>query len=227
MITAVCISKDKQSFNLRIPFVSYTENYRPITTHDTSPSRISYMTGRYNAAVKHALQDYPETEHILMIDHYYLTFAPEVQLLLEDYKQLGRCILGASIWYWARRRIRPWIAYYDTLSVPEFEGKKWWRLRNLPNGIVPVTGVGACWVFPRKVWQRTDGFTIPSPPQAGSSRCLDTSGYPVLLDCNIRLWRTHQTNPAIPDDPMGKRVATSFKHARHRLFRSLRREHSH
>jgi hypothetical protein len=222
MITGVCISKEKQSTSLGIPFVSYTENYQPFITHDTGPARISYLTNRYNAAVKRAIEVYPETEHILVVDHYYLPYRDQLQQLLSDYAQLGDSILGASIWYWARRRIRPWIAYYDTLSVPEFQGKRWWKLRDLPRGLIPVTGVGACWIFPRRVWERTNGFTIPSPPQAGSSRCLNTYGYRILLDCNIRLWRTHQTNPAIPDDPMTLRIVTTFKHARRKLNRLLK-----
>jgi hypothetical protein len=223
MISAVCISKDKQSFGLGIPFVSYTENFQPITTRDTSLDRVSYLTNRYNEAVKCALEIYPKTEHVLIIDHYYLQFESEVRLLLDDYSRLSKVILGASIWYWARRRIRPWIAYYDTLSTPEFEGRRWWRLKELPVGIIPVSGVGACWIFPREVWERTDGFVIPSPPQAGSSRCLNTAGHRILLHCNTRLWRTHQTNPAIPDDPMVLRIATTLGHARQKLIRMLRR----
>jgi hypothetical protein len=224
-MTAVCVSKERQSFGLPIPFVSYTENYRPITHRDNSDMmRITYLTDRYNAGVKTAIEIHPETEHVLLIDHYYISFRRQVQTLIDDYSRLEKVVLGASIWYWARRRIRPWIAYYDTLSVPEFKGKRWWSLRSLPQGTIPVTGVGACWIFPREVWERTDGFTIPVPPQAGGSRCLNTSGHNVSLDCNSRLWRTHQTNPDIPDDPMSRRIATTLRHARRKLVGPRRRD---
>ena len=222
MITAVCISKERQSLALDIPFVSYTENYQPITSRDNNDmNRITYLTNRYNNAIKKALDNHPKTEHLLVVDHYYLTFTGQIQRLINDFNLVDKAILGASVWYWARKRIRPWIAYYDTLSVPEFYGKRWWNLRSLPKGTIPVTGVGACWIFPRVVWERTKGFTIPSPPQAGSSRCLDTTGYRVLLDCNSRLWRTHETNPGIPDDPMRQRIMTTVRQAQRKLFRMI------
>lgn len=221
-ITAVCISEKRQTFSLDLPFVSYTEGYRPVPSRDTaSVGRIEYLTNRYNDAVRRALQGYPDTEHIFIIDHYYLPFIDEVQTLVNDYLELDNAILGASIWYWSKKRIRPWIAYYDTMSAPEFKGNSWKNSRALPRGIIPVSGVGACWIFPRMVWERTSAFTIPSPPQAGSSRGLDTSGYRVLLDCNSRLWRTHETNPAIPDERMVQRVINTVNHAKQKFLKVI------
>jgi len=220
MITGVCISEREQSLALDIPFVSYTEGYRSMASRDSNdPSRISYLSDRYNSAIDYALKRYPDTEHLLVIDHYYLPFSKQVEFLIQDYLELDRTILGASIWYWAKRRIRPWIGYYDTLSAPEFKGKTWKRVRDLPTGVISVSAVGACWIFPRRVWERTDGFRIPSPPQAGSSRCLDTSGYRIMLDCNCRLWRTHETNPAIPNDHAVRRILNSVVHAKRKLVR--------
>ncbi len=224
MITAVCISKERHSFGMDIPFVCYTQEYEPITTHDNNDmNRITYLTKRYNNAIGRALDDYPNTRDLLVIDHYYLGFYAEIEQLIRDYLMLDHAILGASIWYWARKRIRPWIAYYDTLSVPELFGKRWSRIESLPTEIMAVTGVGGCWIFPRVIWERTDGFTIPSPPQAGGSRCLETTGYRVLLDCKRRLWRTHETNPGIPEDPMMLRVLNSAKGAERKLLRLVRR----
>jgi hypothetical protein len=222
MITGVCISQKEQVLRVKIPFVSYTEGYRQALSRDSGDiARITYLTDRYNNAVRYALKSYPDTEHLLIIDHYYLPFTDEIQLLIRDYIQLDRVILGASIWYWAKKRILPWIAYYDTLSAPEFRGKSWRSLGSLPTGIISVSGVGACWIFPRELWERTNGFRIPTPPQAGSSRGLDTSGYEVLLDCNSRLWRTHDTNPAIPDFSMHERLANTTKHASRKVWRVI------
>jgi|SRR5713101_2912396 len=224
MITGVCISEKKQILSLNIPFVSYTEGYRSTVSRDSNdPVRPIYLTDRYNNAVRYALKSYPDTKHLLVIDHYYLQFPNEVASLIRDYHQLDGAILGASIWYWAKKRIRPWIAYYDTLSAPEFRGKSWSSIRCLPRGIISVSGVGACWIFPRIVWERTNGFTIPSPPQAGSSRGLDTSGYRILIDCDIRLWRTHETNPAIPDYPMHLRMVNTARHAGRKFWRVMKR----
>ena len=224
MITAVCISKEKQSLGIDIPFVSYTEGYQPLTNRDTNDmTRIAYLTSRYNSAIRRALSEFPETRHILIADHYYLPYTTQIQRLIDDYKGMSNAVLGASIWYWARLRIRPWVAYYDTTSAPEFLGKKWWSIRSLPKGIMPASGVGACWILPRELWERAGGFTIPSPPQAGSSRGLDTTGYKVLLDCDSRLWRTHETNPGIPDYSMPVRVLITAKNVQRRLTAMMRR----
>jgi hypothetical protein len=210
-----------------MPFISYTEGYQPTPSRDTqSLDRIRYLTNRYNNAVRRALEIYPNTHHLLIIDHYYLPFHDEVRTLVTNYLELDRAILGASIWYWAKKRIRPWIAYYDTLSVPEFKGKSWKNARTLPQGIIPVSGVGACWIFPRTIWERTNEFRIPSLPQAGSSRGLDTSGYRILLDCNSRLWRTHETNPAIPDEPMAQRILNSVNHAKRKFLQIIGKHNS-
>jgi hypothetical protein len=224
LITAVCVSKQTPSFSLSIPFVSYTENYQPILHRDNNDmNRIKYLTDRYNMAIERALETYPETQHVLLVDHYYLPFSRQLQILIDDYKKLDKVILGASIWYWNRLRIRPWIAYYDTLSVPEFYRRRWWSLGALPKGLIPVTGVGGCWILPRTVWAKTDGFFIPSPPQAGGSRCLDTSGHSVMLDCNSRVWRTHETNPGIPDYPMRRRIIISARQAQRKIRQMIHR----
>jgi hypothetical protein len=223
-ITAVCISREKQSFSLDIPLISYTEGYRDIVHHNNyDMERVSYLTLRYNSAVTRALESYPQTKHVLMVDHYYLPFAKEIMRLIEDYLGLKRTILGGAIWYWNRRRIPAWIAYYDTLSIPEFRNRRWWSNRSLPKGLIPVTGVGGCWVFPREVWETTRGFSIPDPPQAGGSRCLDSSGYDILLDCNCKLWRSHETNPDIPDYSMSQRILTTARQTRKRLWRLAKR----
>jgi hypothetical protein len=222
MITGVCISEKKQSLDIDMPFMSYTDGYRPTPSRDLHDiSRIEYLTKRYNDGISLALRTYPQTEHVLVIDHYYVPFSTEIKRLINDYSQLSASILGASIWYWARRRIKPWIAYYDTMSAPEFVGKTWKNLRSLPHGIIPVSGVGACWIFPRRIWEHTKGFRVPTPAQAGSSRCLDTSGFRVLLDCDSRLWRTHETNPSIPDYPMSKRFLETARHAKRKVFRAI------
>ena len=224
-ITGVCISRDKQKLDLGIPFISYTKNYQPILHRDnTDLQRISYLNQRYNDAIREALTHYPSTKHLLIIDHYYLPFIAALHRLINDYRSQDRVILGGSVWYWVKVRIRPWIAYYDILSVPEFAGKRWYGTGRLPLGIIPVTGVGAVWIVPRLVWERSNGFGVPSPPQAGGSRCLDTSGYQVLLDCDSRFWRTKATNPELPVLPMSKRIINTGKGVQRKLLRMIGRK---
>ena len=216
-ITAVCISREPQSFSVEIHFLSYTEGYRDVPKHNLDMGRIIYLTNRYNSAINQAITKYPLTKHILVLDHYYLKYTSQIKILINDYIKLEKVILGGAIWYWNRQGIRSRIGYYDTLSIPEFVKLRYKNINSLPVGIIPVTGVGACWIFPRSIWEKTNGFTIPSPAQAGGSRCLDTQDYSILLDYNCRLWRTHDTNTDIPDNSMAKRILVSSTRLLNRL----------
>jgi hypothetical protein len=199
---AVCISKNAMAWRIpEIAFYCDTTGYRPITHHDNNDlSRISYLTDRYNKAIQKALEKHPGPQNLLVVDSYYVEFVQEIRRLVSHYGSFEHAILGASIWYWDKTRIRPRIAYYDTLSVKEFRNKTWNSLKQLPNGLVGVRGVGGCFIFPYALWQASHGFSIPYPePQAGGSRGLKTEGYKILLDCDCRLWRSHANNPGIPE----------------------------
>lgn len=181
--------------------------------------RVSYLTDRYNQAVQRALGEYPMAEHIMIVDSYYLPFEAEIRGLLETYNRLDKSILGASIWSWDRSHVRAFIQYYDTLSVREMRNKRWYSVNKLPKGLLDVSGVGGCFIFPYGIWEKSGGFFIPNPePQAGGSRCLKTDGYKVLLDCDSRLWRTHYNNPGIADYPLLKRVRVSLGQLRRELI---------
>jgi hypothetical protein len=206
----------------RIPetnFYCHTEDYQPIVHHDNfDRSRITYLTERYNAAIRKGLENYPDTQHLLVVDSYYVDFVDEIRRLIDRYRSRERTVLGASIWYWDRSHIRARIRYYDTLSVKEFRNKSWASTRDLPVGMISVSGVGGCFIFPRAVWDVSKGFFIPHPePQAGSSHGLNTQGVRIILDCDCRLWRSYVTNPDIPDYSAFKRLRVSLGDLRRKV----------
>jgi hypothetical protein len=206
-----------------VPFYCETQGYRPILHHDNNDlSRVTYLTERYNRAISNGLKEYPTAQNLLVVDSYYLDFVQEIRQLIAHYGSLDRSILGASIWYWDKSRLRGRIIYYDTLSVREFRNRKWNSMNELPKGLMNVSGVGGCFIFPRTVWEASDGFSIPYPePQAGGSRCLKTEGYRILLDCGSRLWRSHFNNPGIPNYPLIKRFRTSAGELRRKVIRRM------
>lgn len=220
-LVAVCISKKSEQWLIpEIPFHCHTKGYEPILHHDNNDMhRVEYLTRRYNRAVDDALVSFPWIDNIMIVDSYYLPFQSEIRDLVSRYNALNKSILGASIWFWDRSHIRPCVRYYDTLSVTEMRRKKWYSLQQLPKGLLPVSGVGGCFIFPRFIWDATRGFSIPDPePQAGGSRGLATSGYKILLDCDRRLWRTPADNPEIPDYPPIKRLRVSLGELRRRII---------
>jgi hypothetical protein len=220
-VVAVCISKHPEKwFVSEIPFYCHTEGYEEIIYHNKGDlDRLNYLTERYNRAVQRALEEYPNTDHILIVDSYYLSFATEIRGLLATYSHLDKSILGASIWFWNRSHLRPFIQYYDTLSVREMRNRKWYSVEKLPKGLLSVSGVGACFILPRFVWERSGGFFIPQyEPQAGGTRGLNIDGHSIFLDCDQRLWRTTVNNPEIPDYPLLKRARVSLGELRRRII---------
>jgi hypothetical protein len=223
-ITAVCISGKAEHWRIpEIPFYCHIKGWRPITHHDNRDRvRLEYITERYNLAIRDGLALYPETSHILIIDTYYLNFVSEIKKLLQSYEDTGDTPLamGASIWYWDRSHIRPCIRYYDTASAIEMRGRKWTKSENLPNGLIRVSGVGACWILPRESWEGSDGFVIPDvDPVAGSSRSLRVeTRLNALLNCNVKLWRSHADNLNIPVYPPFKRIRVSVGEARRKIW---------
>jgi hypothetical protein len=209
-LTAVSIGRYPGSLSIPIPFYSHTEGWRSLFGRDnTNMTRLRYITDRYNSAITNAIQLYPATDHLLIIDSYYLRFAQEVALLVSHYEP--GWMLGASIWYEAKTQLRTSVCYYDTMSVREFQGKRW-RKTNLPHGRIPVSGVGACWILPLRAWQKSDGFVVRTNPyEMMTSRCIDGNGLGLksVLDCDVRLWRTRADNPDIPIYPPWKRLVVS------------------
>jgi hypothetical protein len=210
-LVGVTVSGDKVDLSVPIPYYCHTEGYRPILHRDNADlERIRYINERYNQAVSIALDHFPHAENVLIIDSYYVGFKNSIERLIEDYGKLRRVMLGGAILCWDRSRLTPSIVYYDTLSVPEVRKKRWPKVESLPTGLMESSGVGAVWVFPRLVWERSNGFRIDTP--LANTNCLNTSGYRIMLDWDARFWRTHETNPSILDEhyPLTARLYKSI-----------------
>ena len=178
-------------------------------------------------ANQEALSRYPTAEHVLAIDSFYLRRADAISRLLETYKTLSssqECILGASTWYYERARIRPVIRFYDIGSTPEMEGLSWLRLQDIPSGLIRVSSVGACYIYPKWTWIK-HGYAIPEPFPSGGifhNWLCKESGLPVFLDCDVRLWRSHADNPDIIESGLLDRIRRTLR-VRHRFNRFVLR----
>jgi len=205
-ITAVTISRNLETLEIGIPFYCHNEGWKPIFGRDNADKdRLEYITGRYNSAIRRALELYPSTTHILIADSYYLHFKDELRLLISHYHNWGS-VLGASIWFEDKSRIRPFISYYDTMSIREWKDRRWRGRKHLPTGLMKASGVGGCWIFPRSVWLSSGGFHILSSEML-TSRCIGIQE--AVLDCDVKLWRTPQDNPNIHHYPWSKRIRCS------------------
>jgi hypothetical protein len=223
-VAAICISGRTEQWKVpTIPFYCYTKGWRPIVHHDNKDrARLEYITERYNLAIREGLSLYPKTTHILIVDSYYVNFASEIQELVRSYEDGSDAssVMGASIWYRDRSHIRSCIRYYDTASAIEMRERKWYKTKDLPIGLIRVSGVGACWILPRETWEESGGFVIPDvDPVAGSSRSLSIGKrLNTVLNCGVKLWRTHADNVDIPTYSPIKRIQVSFGEARRKIW---------
>ena len=139
--------------------------------------------------MKEALVSYPDAMHILMIDSYYLAQTEEIKKLLQEYENESPSeehIVGASTWFLDKTRLRPRIRFWDTWITPEAENFR------LPIGgehhdWVKVRAVGACYLYPRRVWEEHH-YDVPKEGGEHVSLCM-ASGLPVWLSLNVKLWR--------------------------------------
>ena len=229
VIVAVSLSDVPEKWDVKeIPFYCHTEGYDPnIRGHDNNDiNRLTYLTKRYNSAVTSAIEKFRELKptHILLCEKYYVKNVEGIERLLKDYRVMGEdnAVMGASIWCKIKVRIRPFIIYYDTLSVRELRGIKYYGGSRLPKGLMRVSGVGCCWIFPLDVWRNSGGFTIPiDEPQAGGSRCLSAAPRPVFLDCSARFWRT-PADSDVPEYSLSKRLRVSAGGLKRKLISSCR-----
>jgi hypothetical protein len=201
-ITAVCISRNSESWNIQdIPFYNYTEGWKPFQ-HEQTRDRVAYLAERRNAAVARTLRIFPETEHILMIDSYYLKQMEQISELIQEYEGLSLsehpegCILGASTWILDKTRIRARLRFYDGWTTPEGMSLKLQEVEKT-GGIIKVNAVGACYLFPRKVLDRAE-YGVPEDLHGGEQNWLcEHSGLPVFLSLNARLWRKPEVYPPL------------------------------
>jgi hypothetical protein len=192
--SAVCISRSQETWEIQgLPFYNYTEGWKPFQ-HEQTRERVSYLAGRRNAAVARALGLFPDTEYILMIDSYYLHQPEQVIGLLRDYVELtksnhiGGCILGASTWFYDQRRIMPRYRFYDSWTTPEGIRLNLTDVEH-SGGTMKVKSVGACYVYPRWVWEKVRYDVLEDLHGCEHNWLCEHSGLPVYLSLSRRLSR--------------------------------------
>jgi hypothetical protein len=216
-----------EKISIDIPFYSHATGWRPIRRDNTSRERLQYNADRYNAAIKTLLTLYPDTEHVMVCDTYYLDQKSGLERLVSDYAWLdfmrsSHIVLGASTWFLDSSRIRPCVGFYDNLSIPEFSGRRW-AYHEMLEGIRSSPSVGGCWIFPRWMWEKSDGFHIVTREEMTRLRRVNCYDASILMDFDARLWRTHETNPRISSSkvPLWRRVVNTVndKMIEHRIYR--------
>ncbi len=205
-VVSVCISRDYLDSPLP-NFFCYTAGYKPFGRSKTK-ERVEYLAARRNAAVEAALKRFPDAEHILMVDSYYVFQLAAIKRLLDDYVRTRKLILGASTWWVDKTRITPRIRFYDIWTTRGQERKAGNRAR----GIAEVNAVGACYVFPRSFWAaRRYGIPHDWTPDYGCEHNFLCEGQSCFLDYDAKLYR----EPIIYS--MSKRIRCSLGSLRRRL----------
>lgn len=171
----MCISRIRESWKVEeIPLYCHTEgyvdfpHYPPVKTRE----RVQYLADRRNAAHKRAVALYPDTEHFLCVDSYYLKMTSEIRNLIREYSDYELdCVLGATNWFADYSRVPLRLRYWDTWATPEMKNKRYEyypRHEGIPQGWEYVHGCGGFAAYPRWVWERR-GYGVPEPfPEAGN-----------------------------------------------------------
>ncbi len=197
-ITAVCISREPESWHIpSIPYYCYTAGWEPYG-RDKTKERVAYLARRRNQALALALESYPDTEHVLMIDSYYLGQTRSIANLLDEYDQCDG-ILGASTWIVDKTRIRAKNRFFDNWTTPECaevllprayvtRPSQYLKEYHSKNGWTSVRAVGACYLYPLSVWKK-NGYKVPSTGGCEHNYLCEMSGLPVWLSLNVGFWR--------------------------------------
>lgn len=220
----VTISTKEELWKIReIPLfchVGSRQNY----PHARNRLRVDFLAKQRNEAMKNALSQYPDTTHIVNIESKYLDQTQSIIRLIGQYDRLdGEVILGASTWAKMQDRFPTYYQFYDGWATPELYYYRY-HFRP-PRGLVQVSSVGSCLVFPVWVW-RQYGFRTPEPfPDAGIyyNWLCQKSHLPVLLDLDIRFYRDCHNSDIVPCyPPINRLKATFWKPIRRRLVPTLK-----
>ncbi len=192
---------------------------------EISKERVEYLAERRNRAVSEALSLFPEAEDILMVDSYYLNQTEQIEGLIAEYVKLSSstelegCILGASTWVHDKTRIRSSKHFFDGWTTPEGNGFTP-EVAKSQGGRVRVPAVGACYIYPREVWEKV-GYGVPEDLHGCEHNWLcEGSGLHIYLSLNEMLWHDPVTYSWL------KRVRCSL-HLGRFVRRTVRRNDSH
>ena len=212
MITAVAIGRpgqlslgDQAQFWEGMPLYYHTRDWHDIDREAAGlREKLEYRAQRRNVAVILALEQYPDTEHLMMIDSFYLS-QPGIGRLVKRYRQLADACLGPVVW--GRMRVNlsqvlhsP-IRFYDGWATPELRWCPYgWRpdkdmltsQAELPlKGLYRVSSIAGCYLFPRSIWDKGARYEVPEDlhgcEQNGFHESHRLKKY---VDFSVEFWRT-------------------------------------
>lgn len=168
-----------------------------------SKQRVRFVADQRNIAVEKALAIYPDTTDILMIDSYYTGQTRMIDLLVNQYFSMKeQCVLGGSTW----SRYRGKLTFWDKFLTPECASLEYGTL----TGIHPVSGLGACYLFPRSAWDKGARYGVPD--YGGDHLPFHRAhNLPLYMSFDVRLW-----HPPLVDvnSPLAVRFKSALKTVR-------------
>lgn len=217
----VTISTRPESWGIRgIPLYCRV-GPRRIFPHSQNRPRVDFLAEERNRAMEEALSRYPKATHIVNVESQYLLQTHAIESLIDRYEEIGgNVILGASTW--AKMQDMMWTVhqFYDSWATPEFY---MYRCHRLPSGLVQVSSVGSCLIFPSQVWKE-HRFHTPEPfPDAGIyyNWLCRKSSLPILLDLDSRLFRDYHDSDLVPyRTPLKRMKKTALWMIKERSIRS-------
>lgn len=214
---AVTVSTKQEQWPIRgIPFYCHIgpKKHYP---HSENRPRVEFLVSQRNEATSRGLKLHPDTTHIINIESNYLSQERAIQQLIDKYEQLNdNIILGAATWAKMQNRILTYYQFYDGWATPELYNYRYYRRR--PRGLVQVSSVGSCLIFPADAWIK-HRFAIPEPfPKAGIyyNWLCERSQLPVFLDLDIGFYRDYKNSDLIP-------YFSAYKRVKATLWKPLRR----
>ena len=176
-----------------VPFYCLIDEWKGFSRSEqmSRRDRIDFLSDLRNRAMTEALKQNPNASYVVNLESYYLQQTDSILQLINRYMEIDDdVILGACIWARIKNRITNLTTkylFYDSWAFPEFES-----LSEAPSdGLVQVSSVGSCFIFPIYVWKKF-GFKNPEPfPDAGIyyNWLCGQSGLPILVDGHINFYR--------------------------------------
>lgn len=140
---------------------------------------ITYLAAKRNMAVKLALEKYPESDHVLMCDTYYVPQILQLRRLISDYmkvQKIEEASLGGAAWGIVRTELGHYLSHrkkdwYDKWGVPDLMFTPYgWKpesnkmMNNLWNpplpGLFHTSSLIGVHIFPRIVWDRGTRYGV-------------------------------------------------------------------
>lgn len=159
-------------------------------TYESDLRRVLHITELKNQCLREALERFPETSHLVMVESYYLKQEAAIKKLIRRYMDIANenLILGAPVWIFLKDRMLTKQVFYDGWACPELAFYDRTGSPELPT-LVQVSSVGSCLIFPRWVWEKTRFANPEYPKKIYYNWLCENSGCPVIVDMSITFFR--------------------------------------